>query len=93
MRNVNMLARRRKIEFDLSIRKYLRCVFNKLKKDNRTKAKDAMINMMDNEYKGEVIDHIISWLRTEHDFRKQFDDIKDQLRQIFDAYNKCILSR
>ena len=54
MRNVNMLARRRKIEFDLSIRKYLRCVFNKLKKDNPTKTKDEIIYMMDNKYKGEV---------------------------------------
>ncbi|KAK8895893.1 hypothetical protein M9Y10_013779 [Tritrichomonas musculus] len=90
IRNINMLARRRKIEFDLSIRKYLRCVYNKLKKENPTKTKEEIISMMDDKYKGEITVHIISWLGTEHDFRKLFDDIKAQLRQRFDAYNKRV---
>ena len=92
IRNINMLARRRKIEFDLSIRKYLRCVYNKLKKENPTKTKEEIISMMDEKYKGEITVHIISWLGTEHDFRKLFDDIKAQLRQRFDAYNKHVES-
>ena len=48
--------------------------------------------MMGDKYKGEVEFHIISWLRTEHDFRKLFDDIKAQLTQRFNAYNKYVES-
>lgn len=55
-----MLARRRKIEFDLSIRKYLGCIYNKLEKKNSTKTKEKMINMLDQKYKGDLTIHIIS---------------------------------
>ena len=59
-----MLAWRWKTEFDLSIEKYLRCVFNKLKKDNPTKTKEEIINMMDEKYKGEVEVHAIRWYKS-----------------------------
>ena len=93
VRNINMLARRRKLEFDLRVRKYLRCTFDDLKNKNPDKTNDEIYDMLTEKQKAEVSSKIISWLGTEHDFRKLFDDVEKQIKPKFEEYNKNAITK
>ena len=92
VRNICVVPRRRKIEFDLSVRKYLRKAFEDLKnkkeiKDkidyypNINKTNDELYDLLKDETeKGEVSCHIISWLDKTHDLRELFRDIRIQMK-------------
>lgn len=92
VRNIKMVARKRKIEFDLSIRKYLRDSFNilKEKEENKDKTDDEIYDMLGEKEKGEITCHIISWLDPEEDLRKLFYDVRNQLKQVFNDYNEKV---
>ena len=46
VRSIWMIAKRRKLEFDFSIRKYLRSEFNKKKKENPNKSIDQIYDLL-----------------------------------------------
>ena len=95
VRNIYTLARRRKLEFDLSIRKYLRSAFDALKANekNINKTDDEIYDMLAEGQKGEVTTHIISWLSTDDDLRKVFEDIINTIKPKFDEYNKMVAEK
>ena len=95
VRNIYTLARRRKLEFDLSIRKYLRSAFDVLKANekNINKTDDEIYDMLEEKQKGEVTTHIISWLSTDDDLRKVFEDIITTIKPKFDEYNKMVAEK
>lgn len=97
VRNISVVPRRRKLEFTLSIRKYLRVEFEalRLKKENKVevninKSNDELYAMLGEKFKGEVSCHIISWLDNTHDLRELFRDIKAQLKSRFEKYNEVV---
>ena len=93
VRNIYTIARRRKLEFDLSIRKYLRSAFDEIKEENQNKTNDEIYDMIEDKHKGEVSTHITSWLSTENDLRKIFEDIIITLKPKFDEYNKQVMEK
>lgn len=95
VRNIYTIARRRKLEFDLSVRKYLRSAFDELKtkKENENKNNDEIYNLLDEKQKGEVSTHIISWLATDKDLRDLFEDIIITLKPKFDEYNNKVMEK
>ncbi|WP_300485470.1 hypothetical protein [uncultured Brachyspira sp.] len=95
VRNISTIARGRKLEFDLSIRKYLSSAFDEIKEkdENINKTNDEIYDMIDEKYKGEVSAHIISWLRTENDLRKIFEDIVKIVQPKFEEYNKNVMEK
>ena len=95
VRNIYTIARRRKLEFDLSIRKYLRSAFDELKskEENQNKNDDEIYDMIEDKHKGEVSTHIISWLATDKDLRDLFEDIIYVLKPKFDEYNKQVMEK
>ncbi len=95
VRNIYTIARRRKLEFDLSIRKYLRSAFDELKskEENQNKNDDEIYDMIEDKNKGEVSTHIISWLATDKDLRDLFEDIIYVLKPKFDEYNKQVMEK
>ena len=92
VRKIYTIARRRKLEFDLSIRKYLRSAFDvlKSKNENKNKTNDEIYDMLTEKQKGEVSTHIISWFSTNNDLRKLFEDIIAIIKPKFDEYNKKV---
>ncbi|KAK8889367.1 hypothetical protein M9Y10_034113 [Tritrichomonas musculus] len=88
-----MTAHRRKLEFDFSIRKYLRSDFDKKKKENPNKSIDQIYDLLPDKSKIEVSSHIISWFSTENDMRKLFDDIHEQMKKKFEKSNEQILKK
>ena len=49
--------------------------------------------MIDENHKGEVSTHIISWLATDKDLRDLFEDIIITLKPKFDEYNKQVMDK
>ncbi len=94
VRSIYLMARRRKLEFDFSIRKYLRKDFDELKakKGNEDLTNDEIYDLLPKKSKIELTIHVISWLSTENDMRKIFDDINNQLDEVFEKYNKAFLN-
>ena len=83
------MARRRKLDFDFSIRKYLRKDFDelKVKKENNDLNNDEIYDLLDKS-KIELTILVISWLSTENDMRKIFDDINSQINEKFNEFNE-----
>ena len=95
VRSVWMIAKRRKLEFDFSIRKYLRKDFDELKAkaENKDLSNDQIYDKLPEKSKIELTIHVISWLSTENDFRKLFDDINKQLNKKFEEFNGAFLNK
>ena len=89
VRNIYTIARRRKLEFDLSIRKYLRSAFDELKAktENKNKTNDEIYDMIPDYKKSMVSYNIISWLGTEHDLREIFSDLHREIQKPFKIFN------
>ena len=77
VRNIFMNIRRRKLEFELFVRKYYRKDFDELKAktENKNKTNDEIYDMIPDYKKSMVSYNIISWLGTEHDLREIFSDL------------------
>ena len=95
VRNIWMIAHRRKLEFDFSIRKYLRKDFDELKAKEEYKdfTNDQIYDELPEKSKIEVSSHIISWFSTDNDMRKLFDDIHEQMKKKFEKYNEQVLKK
>lgn len=99
VRSISIVPRRRKIEFDLSVRKYLRKAFNdkriekddKQKQPNLYKTTDEIYELLEPSEKGEVMAHIVSWLDSEDDLRTLYKDIRLQMKYRFDKYNERVM--
>lgn len=89
VRNIYINARRRKLEFELSIRKYFRKDFDELKAkdENKNKSNDEIYNMISEYRKSEITYNVKSWLGTEHDLRNLFYDISTQMESAFKIFN------
>ena len=98
IRNITINPRRRKIEFDLSVRKYLRKAFydkkyEKIndKQPNLHKTTDEIYELLKPNEKGEVMAHIVSRLGNKDDLRKLYADIRSQMKVRFDKYNEKVM--
>ena len=90
VRNIYVNTRRRKLDFELSVRKYYRKDFDELanKAENKDKSIDDIYNLIPDYRKSEVSYNIISRLGTEHDLREVFKDVRGEMEECFKIYNK-----
>ena len=90
VRNIYVNARRRKLDFELSVRKYYRKDFDELasKDENKDKSIDEIYDLMPAYRKSELSYNITSWLGTEHDLREVFKDVREEMEECFKIFNK-----
>ena len=86
VRNLYLNARRRKLEFVLSVRKYFRDDFDKY--NNEFKSIDEVVNDIPEYKKSQVSYKITSWLSTERDLREIFSDVQIAIQSAFNNYNE-----
>ena len=87
VRRIFMLARSRKIEFTLGVRKYRRDDYKKLKENNKGFTDDQIYSNIEADKKSEVFISINSWLNRENDLREIWNDIRDAIEAKFEEFN------
>ena len=87
VRRIFMLARSRKIEFTLGVRKYRRNEFDKLKHDNPQFSYEQLFYHLEDEQKSEVFININSWLNRENDLREIWNDMRAAIEAKFAEFN------
>ena len=87
VRNIFMLARSRKIEFTLGVRKYRRDEYDKLKHDNPLFSYEQLWKYLEDDHKSEVFISINSWLNRENDFSEVWNDIQSAIEAKFVEFN------
>ena len=87
VRNIFMLARRRKIEFTLGVRKYRRDDYNALKRDNPKFTDDQIYKAIEEDKKSEVFISINSWLNQQNDLSEVWNDMRAAIEAKFEEFN------
>ncbi|KAK8897828.1 hypothetical protein M9Y10_000056 [Tritrichomonas musculus] len=82
-----MLARRRKIEFTLGVRKYRRDDYNALKRDNPKFTDDQIYKAIEEDKKSEVFISINSWLNQQNDLSEVWNDMRAAIEAKFEEFN------
>lgn len=88
VRNIYLCARRRKLEFELFVRKYYREDYDKIKAQHPDYTDDEIYDQIDNWKKSLVSYNVTSWLPVERDLREIWLDMTRQMSTVFDTYNK-----
>ena len=87
VRNIFMLARRRKIEFTLGVRKYRRDDYHAIQKDNPKFTDDQIYKAIEEDKKSEVFISINSWLNQENDLSEVWNDMRAAIEAKFEEFN------
>lgn len=87
VRNIFMVPRRRKLEFNLGIRKYYREDYNRISKAHPEYGLDLVYDSIDEERKSETSFNVISWLPSDKDLREVFKDLTEDAEAQFDVVN------
>ena len=87
VRNIFMVPRRRKLEFNLGIRKYYREDYNRISRAHPEYGLDLVYDSIDEERKSETSFNVISWLPSDKDLREVFKDLTEDAEAQFDVVN------
>ena len=88
VRNIFMNPRRRKLKFNIGIRKYHRKRYDEIHKAHEDYDLDSVFKQIKPEYKSETSFDIISWLPSDKDLRKLFKDFYEAADTQFEVVKK-----
>ena len=90
VRNIFMMPRRRKLEYNIGIRKYFREDYNKIAKAHPEYSLDLVYDAIDPDRKSETSFNVVSWLPSDKDLRELFKDLTDSAEAQFKVVNEEI---
>ena len=89
VRTVYMIKIRRKLEYRIKIRKYVKEDYNKLVKLYPDWSYEQIYESIDDSNKASIEFDCVSWIPVEDDLREIYVDLIDQAKSVFDDYNKA----
>ena len=90
VRNIFTMPRRRKLEYNIGIRKYFRNDYNKIAKAHPEYGLDLIYDEIDPDRKSETSFNVVSWLPSDKDLREVFKDLNDSASAKFKIVNEEI---
>ena len=89
VRTIYMITIRRKLEYKIKIRKYLKADYEDLKDLHPDISDDEIYDNIEADHKANIEFDCVSWIPVEADLREIYIDLIDQAKVVFDEYNKA----